>query len=183
MSEALERFRKVSTGFSVVVEQISDDEWELPSPCDGWVARDVVSHLVEWVPAFFFEPWPAVAKPIPPVESSRLGAWRALSEALESALGDDDVAKEVADTPIGPMSFVAAMEMICTPDIFFHTWDLARAAGLDETLDPGEVHRLLVGMEPLGDALAQSGQYGPRVAVPDGSSEQTRLLGLIGRRV
>jgi uncharacterized protein (TIGR03086 family) len=182
MSEALERFRRASADFTTLVENVGDDAWEQPSPCEGWVASDVVGHLVEWVPGFFFERWPAMTKPIPAVESSPLAAWRALTEAVETALADDVVAQKVADTPMGPMTFEAAVEMICTPDVILHSWDLARATGLDETLNPEEVHRLLVAMEPLGDVLEQSGQYGPRISVPDGSSEQTRLLALVGRR-
>ena len=38
-----ERFTSVA---SVVVD------WSAPTPVDGWVARDVVAHLVEWFPAF-----------------------------------------------------------------------------------------------------------------------------------
>jgi uncharacterized protein (TIGR03086 family) len=182
MSEVLERFRRVSADFTAIIENVGDDAWGMPSPCEGWVARDVVSYLVEWVPGFFFQRWPAIAKPIPAVEANPLAAWRALAEAIETALADEKLAQKVADTPMGPMSFSAAIDMICTSDVFFHCWDLARATGLDETLDPDEVHRVLLGMESLGDALEQSGQYGPRVPVPEGSSEQTRLLALIGRR-
>jgi uncharacterized protein (TIGR03086 family) len=116
------------------------------------------------------------------VESSPLVAWRALAEVIETALADDVVAQKVADTPMGVLTFEAAVDMICTPDVILHGWDLARATGLDETLNPEEVHRLLASIEPIGDALEQSGQYGPRIAVADGSSEQTRLLALVGRR-
>ena len=51
-------------------------------------------------------------------------------------------------------------------DIVIHTWDLARATGLDETLDPEDVHRMLEGMEPMDEMLRKSGHYGPRVIVP-----------------
>jgi hypothetical protein len=37
-------------------------------------------------------------------------------------------------------------------------------------------------MEPLDDLLRSSGQYGPRVAVPDDADEQTRLIAFTGRR-
>ena len=40
---------------------------------------------------------------------------------------------------------------------------------------------MVAGMEPMADVLAASGQYGPRVPVPDDADAQTRLLGLIGR--
>ncbi|MEJ7666332.1 MAG: hypothetical protein WKG07_45885 [Hymenobacter sp.] len=67
-------------------------------------------------------------------------------------------------------------------DVFLHTWDLARATGLDERLDPEEVHRLYEGMEPMDEVPRGSGHYGPRVEVPDDADEQTRLIAFIGRR-
>ena len=161
MSEALERFRRASAEFTALVENVGDDAWEHPSPCEGWVARDVVGHLVEWVPEFFFERWPAATETDPSGGVDPLVAWRALAEAIETALADDVVAQKVADTPMGPLTFEAAVDMICTPDVILHGWDLARATGLDETPNPEEVHRLLASIEPLGDALEQSGQYGP----------------------
>ena len=72
--------------------------------------------------------------------------------------------------------------MLATNDILVHTWDLARATGLDETLDPDEVHSLYEGMQPMDEALRQSGHYGPRVPVPDDADEQTKLIAFTGRR-
>ncbi len=62
-----------------------------------------------------------------------------------------------------------------------HTWDLARATGQDERLDPGLCAELLAGMEPMEDVIRSSGQYGPKVEVPDDADPQTKLLGFIGR--
>jgi uncharacterized protein (TIGR03086 family) len=72
--------------------------------------------------------------------------------------------------------------MIVLGDVVVHTWDLARAAGLDEKLDPDEVHGMLEGMLPMDDMLRQSGQFGPRVEVPDDADEQTRLIAFTGRQ-
>jgi uncharacterized protein (TIGR03086 family) len=66
--------------------------------------------------------------------------------------------------------------------VLIHTWDLARATGLDETLDADEVHRFVESMEPMDQMLRDSGHYGPRVAVPDDADEQTRLIAFVGRR-
>jgi hypothetical protein len=62
-----------------------------------------------------------------------------------------------------------------------HTWDLARATGQDERLDPAFCADLLAGMEPIDELLRQSGQYGPKVAVPADADVQARMLGFIGR--
>ena len=62
-----------------------------------------------------------------------------------------------------------------------HTWDLARATGQDETLDAETCAAMLAGMEPMDEVLRASGQYGPRVEVPDDADPQTKLIGFIGR--
>ena len=53
MSEIAERYRRVAGRFTERAHEVPDAAWDQPAPCDGWVARDVVRHLVEWVPAFF----------------------------------------------------------------------------------------------------------------------------------
>ena len=62
-----------------------------------------------------------------------------------------------------------------------HTWDLARATGQDDRLDPGFCAQLLAGMEHMEAVIRSSGQYGARVEVPGDADPQTRLLGFIGR--
>jgi hypothetical protein len=62
-----------------------------------------------------------------------------------------------------------------------HTWDLARATGQDDVLDPEYCAELLEGMIPYEEAIRASGQYGPRIPVPDDAPVQDRMLGFIGR--
>ena len=54
-----------------------------------------------------------------------------------------------------------------------HTWDLARATGQDDTLDPERCAEMLAGMEPIEDVMRGSGQYGARVDVPADADVQT----------
>ncbi|MGQ0615483.1 MAG: maleylpyruvate isomerase N-terminal domain-containing protein [Acidimicrobiia bacterium] len=74
MSEIAERYRKVAAQFTERVEAVPDGAWENPAPCEGWVARDVVGHLVEWLPAFFFGIWDIEAHPGPMVTDDPAGA-------------------------------------------------------------------------------------------------------------
>ena len=82
---------------------------------------------------------------------------------------------------MGRMSIEAAIDMIVTGDVLLHTWDLARATGLDETLDPVEVARMFEGMEPMDEVLRGSGHYGPRVVVADDADVQSKLIAFVGR--
>jgi len=176
-----ERYERVARQFTDRVVAVPAEAWEAPAPCDGWVARDVVGHLVEWLPAFFFGMWGIEGPAVPSVEDDPVAAWAAVDQAIRAALADPAIAGAERDTPMGRKDFASAIDMICTTDVLVHTWDLARATGLDETLDPAEVHRYVEGMEPIDELLRQSGQYGPRVPVPDDADEQTRLIGFLGR--
>lgn len=181
MSPIAERYRKIAGRFTERVKEVPDDAWANPAPCEGWVARDVVGHLVEWLPAFFFGTWGIALPPSPSVDEDPVAAWAAVDRAIQSALDDPAVAGRECETRMGRSTFEETFDMIGTNDVFLHTWDLARAAGLDETLDPDEVHTLFVGMEPVDELLRQSGHYGPRVEVPDDADEQTKLIAFIGR--
>jgi uncharacterized protein (TIGR03086 family) len=182
MTEISDRYRRIAATFTDRVEHVPPGGWDRPAPPDGWDARDVVGHLVEWLPAFFFEQWDIAAPDAPPVADDPVAAWRALDATLQRSLDDPDVAGAVRDTRMGPQSFEQCFDMIGTNDVFMHTWDLSRATGQDETLDPDEVHDMLVGIEPMEGPMRESGQYGPPVPVPDDADEQTRLIAFIGRQ-
>jgi uncharacterized protein (TIGR03086 family) len=182
MSEIADRYRRVAGQFTQRVEAVPAGAWDNPAPCEGWVARDVVGHLVEWLPAFFFGTWEIEHPPIPPVTDDPAGAWSVVNSTIQAALDNPAVADSERDTRMGTSTFAQTIDTICTGDVLIHTWDLARAAGLDETLDADAVHRMVEGIEPLGDTLEKSGHYGPRVAVPDDADEQTRLIAFVGRQ-
>lgn len=182
MSDISERYRRVAGAFTERVRAVPDDAWDNPAPCDGWDARDVVRHLVEWIPGFFESYTDVRLAPGPAVDDDPAGAWVALDTSIQALLDDPDAAAREYDLPMGTMTLEAAVAMICTNDVLVHTWDLARATGLDETLDPDEVHGLLAEMEPMDEMLRTSGHYGPRVPVPDDADEQTKLIAFTGRR-
>jgi hypothetical protein len=53
VTEISDRYRKVAAQFTQRAKAVPDGAWDNPAPCDGWVARDVVRHMVEWIPGFF----------------------------------------------------------------------------------------------------------------------------------
>ena len=183
MSEIAERYRRVAGRFTERVNEVPEAAWERPAPCEGWVARDVVRHLVEWIPAFLTAAGGPPLPVGPSVDDDPAGAWAALDAGIQSLL-DDPVASatEISHPQAGTHRLDDAIAMFFLGDVVVHTWDLARAAGLDEALDPDVVHDMLVGMEPLDEMLRASGHYGPRVEVAADADEQTRLIAFVGRR-
>jgi uncharacterized protein (TIGR03086 family) len=177
-----ERYAKVADEFTRRVQAVPAGAWDSPAPCEGWVARDVVGHLVEWMPALLVEGWGLTAPAHPSVDEDPAGAWSAIDAAIRGWLADPAVATREADIFPGRFTFEEAVDRFATGDVLVHTWDLARATGLDERLDPDEVHLMYEGMVPMDEVLRQSGQFGPRVLVPDDADEQTKLIAFTGRR-
>ncbi|WP_035855495.1 TIGR03086 family metal-binding protein [Cryptosporangium arvum] len=157
-------------------------DWDVPSPVASWTARDVVRHLVEWFPAFLAGGAGVTLPAGPPVDADPAGAWEAQAAAVQALLDDRSTPPRTLSNPhIGDIPLDRAIDQFYTADVFMHTWDLARATGQDDRLDPAFAALLVDGMEPMEDVMRGSGQYGPRVAVPEGSDGPTRLLGFIGR--
>lgn len=182
MGEIADRYRRIAAQFSQRVDGVPDGRWDDPAPPEGWVARDVVGHLTTWLPDYFFGTWDLDAALPPDAADDPVASWHALDAVLQAALDDPAVATSRRDTRMGDQSFEDQIDMICTPDVLAHTWDLARATGQDETLDAVEVHRFVSAMEPMDELMRTSGHYGPRVPVPDDADEQTRMIAFLGRQ-
>jgi uncharacterized protein (TIGR03083 family) len=162
MSNLIERHRRACDGFARVARAVPAEKWDRPTPCTDWDARALVEHVIGFHEVLLLRPMGVHAhRP----RTDPAARWAATQRALFDALTE-------------PVDVLDAL----TTDVLVHTWDLARATGLDEHLDAELVHGLLEGMEPLDDLLRSSGQYGPRVAVPDDADEQTRLIAFTGRR-
>jgi uncharacterized protein (TIGR03086 family) len=148
------------------------------------MARDVVRHLVEWFPAFLHAGAGIRLPDGPSVDDDPVGAWLRHRDAVQALLDDPATTRRMLSNPhTGDVPLPEAVERFYTADVFMHTWDLARATGQDERLDERRCRELYEGMQPYDELLRSSGQYGPRVEVPEDADVQTRLLGFIGRPV
>ena len=179
---AADQHRWVAAEFTATVEAVDPAAWDDPAPPDGWVARDVVGHLVEWFPGFLVASTGIELPAGPPVAQDPAGAWRTQADAVQALLDDPTVAEQVHEFPhMGAMTLGDVVAQIYVGDVFMHRWDLGRATGQEVVLDAATCEAMLAGMEPMEDALRSSGHYGPRVEVPAGAPVQDRLIAFIGR--
>ena len=175
-----ERHRQISGLFTDRVR--GTRHWDAPAPVAGWAARDVVGHLTGWSAAFVSAGAGIELPRGPSAEQDPVAAWQVHCDAVQALLDDPATAARVLTSQhIGTLPLCRAIDQFYTADVFMHTWDLARATGQDERLDPGFCAELLAGMKPLEEVIRSSGQYGPKVEVPGNADPQTRLLGFIGR--
>jgi uncharacterized protein (TIGR03086 family) len=156
--------------------------WDVPSPVAAWTARDVVRHLVEWFPPFLRAGSGLELPNGPSVDDDPVNAWQTQCDAVQTVLDDPATAnRQLANPHIGKLQLDLAIDQFYTADVFMHTWDLARATGQNDRLDPDTCAQMLAGMEPMEQIIRSSGQYGPRVPVNENADAQTRLLAFIGR--
>ena len=160
--------------------------WDAPTPLPGWDVRRLVHHLVEeerWAPPLF------AGETIEQVGSRFDG----------DLLGDDPVRAldEAAADAVAAVRAEGALErtvhlsfgdhpgreyaMQLAADHLVHAVDLARALGVDDTVDAttvAVVREWFARMEPIYRGI---GVIGRRVDVPPGSGAQAELLGMMGR--
>ena len=182
MSDIAERYERVTAHFTECVRAVPETAWNNPSPCEGWTARDIVRHLTEWIPAFFGSQG-VEFPPIPSVEDDPVGAWETVQTTIAKVLADQTTAAKQVATPFSTQSLAETVDMVVTGDVFTHTWDLARATGQSETLDPDQLQRMIAGLRAMPEeVLRAEGMFGPRIEVPVDADDQTRFLGYLGRR-
>lgn len=174
---AAEQHAQDAARFTALVESAGPDDWVRPSPVQEWTARDVVEHLLEWLPGFL----QMAGQSLPAVDTADLAAaWRQRAsdvQQLIEARGD----VEFESPMFGRTTVAAAIDRFYTADVWMHSWDLARALGQQPDLGEERCAQALAGMEPMEQVLRDSGQFGQRVDVPADASAQDRFIGFIGR--
>jgi uncharacterized protein (TIGR03086 family) len=182
MSANSERFRDLAAKFTDRVDAVPDDRWDSQSPCQDWTTRDVVGHMIGNCSMFLG----LVKREVPPgpsADDDPRGAWANGRDAIQAALDDPAIATTAYDGLMGKGTFEAGVARFGFMDLVVHSWDIARAAGGDEKLDPTDVHDMFEMAKPMDEMLRTPGVCGPKVDAPAGADEQTQFLAFLGRKV
>ncbi len=189
MSTLLEQYDHARAEFDARVDQVRDDQWSAPTPCRDWDVRALVGHLVDearWVPYLLDGGTPEEVGDrfaADPLGADPAGAWREHSAAAAAAVHAEGALDGSVVLSSGQTS-VRDYLWDLTCDLAVHAWDLARAIGADERLDPELVRRIYTELDRDPDALAGTpGLFDPPVQVPAHADLQSQMLGLYGRRV
>ncbi len=181
MSDAIDRYELVAAGFDRRVKAVPADKWDAQSPCEGWVARDVVTHVVR--------NHRSMAAAATETEAEEVGAdedpgrsWSEAYERMRTLSKDPDTLSKPVSGPGGPIPLEEALGSLVSMDTHIHTWDLARAVGGDERLDPDVVRLAWEMLQPMDAMIRQPGIFGPKLDPPSDADEQTKLLYFLGRR-
>jgi uncharacterized protein (TIGR03086 family) len=182
MSEPRERYARIAAGFGDRVRRISHDAWTQPTPCARWTVREVVGHVVS-VHRHVVAGLDASAPPPPATDADLAAAWTAATAEVVAALGDPERAAAPVTGRFAPMPLEDLVGRLLCSDTIVHTWDVARATGQDERLDPAGVSYAFTMLLPADEAIRGPGSFGPKIEPPTAADEQTRFLCFLGRAV
>lgn len=177
----LELQKQAHREFGRAVTAITD--WDAPTPDAEWSVRELVRHVVEeqqWVPQLLAGLTMEQAKRhLARLDDDLRAEWRLYSLAATSAWdeAESDALVNLSYDTVTVADYLREQ----TSDVAIHAWDLARATGADETLDPVLVEAVWTVFEPQKDTLAASGLYASPIELPDDAALQSRLLAVTGR--
>jgi uncharacterized protein (TIGR03086 family) len=184
---ALDLLSRADDGFAQRLALVRPGQWAAPTPCTEWDVRALVNHVVGANRRYTMLLHGATTDEAEATRAAdHLGddpvaSFAATEAELKAAFGEPGAMARTAYHRAGERTGAQLLEMRVL-DVAVHTWDLARAIGAGESLDPDLVAFALTLQDTFG-AARQRGAFAPPPGKPpaDGSA-QARLLYLSGRR-
>jgi uncharacterized protein (TIGR03086 family) len=187
-SVSAELLRKAFASTAGVLDNVSTDQMDLPTPCVSWTVRDLVNHIVAGPPFFATTAETGVA-PVRTETDYTTGDFKAefhqSAERAVKAFSAEGTMEKPMKLPFGELPG-AVFVLIVSTDTFTHGWDLARATGQSTDLDPEVAATLYESVQFIPDEMrGRDGEkpFGPRVEAPASATAADRLAGFMGRPV
>lgn len=166
------------------MDQITDDQWELPTPCSEWNVAQLVNHItgsINVLASAALREVPALADPNDDHSGDDpRGALKKATEKSQRAWNSPGALDGMVTIP-GEMPATHCLG-ITLIDTGTHLWDLAHAIGADHGLTASEVQMLdELNRQIVSDEVRAGGGFG-HILEPADDSELTGMLAFVGRR-
>ena len=165
-----------------MVEQLTPEQRELPTPCDEWNVHELIAHMcgsMQMVAG-------ALQGQAPPSEppdflaGGPAAGWAAARSAIEEAATPEALAA-THQMPFGEVPGEMAVAVIAADGIT-HVWDLAQATGIEHGISDELATFALQAWTPVVPAEGRSGDgFKAVVEVASGASVVDQLAGYTGR--
>lgn len=191
----LDRYTAASAGFERTLRAVRPGQWHAPTPCTEWDVRLLANHMTRGNLTYVGLAAGGRAADFLRLRNTDalgedpVGSYTASVRQCAEAFAGPAVLDMIIDYPLGRIPGRQALA-VRTADSLIHTWDLARAIGADDTLDPGLVawtdthlEEIYAGLVETPTAADTTHRYFAAPATtPDGhTSRQDRLLIRMGR--
>ena len=180
MSEAINLWVQVAEDFSARLNAVPAAQLSASTPCAEWDVRGLVTHTID-VQRMIPKALGATGDIDAAIGDDPKAAWATIVAAAKAALTAPGAAGTVVKSPFGEQPAAQALG-IPLVDLLVHTWDLARATGGDEKLNPGAVAMALNALTPMDQMLRAPGRFDAKVEVAADADAQTKLIAFTGRK-
>jgi uncharacterized protein (TIGR03086 family) len=187
MIDLFDALRLADEGFDVRIRQVGETDWHLPTPCADWDVYQLVNHVVigggrygRLVRGGTRENFIA-ERAIDALVDGAVPAWESNAATCREAFAEPGALARIVPFSTGDIAGSRLLS-IRIVEVAVHTWDLARALRLEESIPP-ELAAFSLAAFPE-NALPQGAGGVPFFAEPtvgDASSDLDRLLRLTGR--
>jgi uncharacterized protein (TIGR03086 family) len=186
VDEVVARFQKAVNCFDASLHELVADDLSRPTPCSDWDVRALVQHVVNelaWIAPL------AEGKTIADVGDALdgdllgtdpLAAFHHHSRLAHEAIDQPGALERTVHLSFGDFSGEYYANQVGA-DVLVHSWDLARALGLDDTLPEDSVAWAIPYWEATLAEFGPTDYFASPLPVPDGADAQTRLLAAVGR--
>ena len=180
-------FRNGLDAFGAVVGAVPAPAWDAPSPCAGWTALDVLGHLgssvsfgVSILEGRTVE-WPTADRPGDLVVGEPADYWTGVAASARAALVGADL-DEVRDTPMGSRTVAQGLAFPAI-DLYVHSWDIGRAAGIDVVVPQDVIEFAHAYLDPIPQERMRGpdGSFGPEVVPPPDATPTEAFIAWTGR--
>ena len=184
--DAFETLGRSRVEFRRVLASVRPEHWGLATPCEDWDVRQLVNHVlggnVRYTMLLHGSTPEEVnaTRSVDHVGDDALASFDRSASEVVGAFEEPGALERTVHHPAGDRSGLDLL-WLRVADWTVHGWDLARAIGVDEQLDPDLVASLLRRLSEHGTGLPTGGYFAPVADTSDAMSDQQQLLALVGR--
>jgi uncharacterized protein (TIGR03086 family) len=172
-------YRSATERAIAVVDAVRADQLDSPTPCTEWTVQQLIDHLAGGTE--YLVSAAERREPAQPKGATGSDFRRGVADVL-TAMKRPGAMEQMCISPLGFEWSVTQAVAGTFMDVLIHSWDLARATGQDEKLDPDLVDACTAMFLPeMPERGRATGIIGPAVEFGDDASPQDRLLAAMGR--
>jgi uncharacterized protein (TIGR03086 family) len=194
--EIIDRFLLASAEFGERLKTVRPEQRGWPTPCTEWDIRQLVNHVTRGNLSYVYLLHGGSAaeflrlRDADALGADPAGAYAQSVRECAGAFAQPGALQQVLDYPLGQVTGRQALA-VRTTDTAVHTWDLARAAGLDENLNASlvawiddHIGEIYAGLAETPTAAESTHRLfaAPEHVLSADASRQDRLLHRMGRK-
>jgi uncharacterized protein (TIGR03086 family) len=169
-----------------VITGVRPDQLDHPTPCSEWDVRALMNHMIG--AHFYFtgalrgQKMDPNATPPDFAAKNPAGTFAQASREMIRAWREPDALDRTVQTLMGPLPATVLIGML-TNDNLVHAWDLSRATGQDENLDPELATQMLTMMQQVELPRGEGAPFKPTQPCPPDAISERKLAAFLGRNV